>query len=121
MGAGLAYWFVPLFPHLPISALAMLCMAAYFSGVVQSPITAAVIVLEVTNNIEMTVGVGGLRARHDCLTTHGLPEADLCRDGGAIHRRRRATLKVGPGRPTQPSPLRRNRERDRTCQWTCSS
>lgn len=57
VGAGLAYWFVPLFPHVPISALAMLGMAAYFSGVVQSPITAAVIVLEMTNNIEMTVAV----------------------------------------------------------------
>jgi hypothetical protein len=62
VGAGLAYWFVPLFPHLPISALAMLCMAAYFSGVVQSPITAAVIVLEMTNNIEMTVAVSAAAA-----------------------------------------------------------
>lgn len=57
VGAGLAYWFVPLFPHVPIGVLAMLGMAAYFSGVVQSPITAAVIVLEMTNNIEMTVAV----------------------------------------------------------------
>jgi len=62
VGAGMAYWFVPLFPHLPISALAMLCMAAYFSGVVQSPITAAVIVLEMTNNIEMTVAVSAASA-----------------------------------------------------------
>jgi len=62
VGAGLAYWFVPLFPHLPISALAMLCMASYFSGVVQSPITAAVIVLEMTNNIEMTVAVSAASA-----------------------------------------------------------
>lgn len=56
-GAGLSSWFVPLFPHVPVSVLAMLGMAAYFSGVVQSPITAAVIVLEMTNNIEMTVAV----------------------------------------------------------------
>lgn len=62
VGAGLAYWFVPLYPHLPISALAMLTMAAYFSGVVQSPITAAVIVLEMTNNIEMTVAVSAASA-----------------------------------------------------------
>jgi len=62
VGAGLAYWFVPFFPHLPISALAMLGMAAYFSGVVQSPITAAVIVLEMTNNIEMTVAVAAASA-----------------------------------------------------------
>ncbi len=57
VGAGLSTWFVPLFPHVPLSVLAMLGMAAYFSGVVQSPITAAVIVLEMTNNIEMTVAV----------------------------------------------------------------
>ncbi len=57
VGAGLSAWFVPLFPHVPLSVLAMLGMAAYFSGVVQSPITAAVIVLEMTNNIEMTVAV----------------------------------------------------------------
>jgi H+/Cl- antiporter ClcA len=56
-GAGISAWFAPLFPHVPLSALAMLSMAAYFSGVVQSPITAAVIVLEMTNNIEMTVAV----------------------------------------------------------------
>lgn len=56
-GAGLSAWFVPLFPHVSLSVLAMLGMAAYFSGVVQSPITAAVIVLEMTNNIEMTVAV----------------------------------------------------------------
>jgi len=62
VGASLGYWFVPLFPHLPISALAMLGMAAYFSGVVQSPVTAAVIVLEMTNNIEMTVAVSAASA-----------------------------------------------------------
>ncbi len=56
-GAGLSAWFAPLFPHVSLSVLAMLSMAAYFSGVVQSPITAAVIVLEMTNNIEMTVAV----------------------------------------------------------------
>lgn len=57
VGAGMGAWFVPLFPHVSPSVLAMLCMAAYFSGVVQSPITAAVIVLEMTNNIQMTVAV----------------------------------------------------------------
>jgi H+/Cl- antiporter ClcA len=62
VGAGLSAWFVPLFPHVPLSVLAMLGMAAYFSGVVQSPITAAVIVLEMTNNIEMTVAVSAAAA-----------------------------------------------------------
>ena len=62
VGAGLSAWFVPLFPHVPLSVLAMLGMAAYFSGVVQSPVTAAVIVLEMTNNIEMTVAVSAAAA-----------------------------------------------------------
>ena len=57
VGAGLSAWFAPIFPHAPLSVLAMLGMAAYFSGVVQSPITAAVIVLEMTNNTSMTVAV----------------------------------------------------------------
>ena len=61
-GAGLGSWFVPLFPHVPTAALAMLGMAAYFSAVVQSPITAAVIVLEMTNNLDMTVAVAGAAA-----------------------------------------------------------
>jgi H+/Cl- antiporter ClcA len=61
-GAGLGSWFVPLFPHVPPAALAMLGMAAYFSAVVQSPITAAVIVLEMTNNLNMTVAVAGAAA-----------------------------------------------------------
>jgi chloride channel protein, CIC family len=57
VGAGLSAWFAPIFPHVPLSVLAMLGMSAYFSGVVQSPITAAVIVLEMTNNTSMTVAV----------------------------------------------------------------
>jgi H+/Cl- antiporter ClcA len=57
VGAGLSAWAAPLFPHVALSALAMVGMAAYFSGVVQSPITAAVIVLEMTNNMEMTVAI----------------------------------------------------------------
>ena len=57
VGAGLSAWAAALFPHVALSALAMVGMAAYFSGVVQSPITAAVIVLEMTNNMEMTVAV----------------------------------------------------------------
>ncbi|MDE2006396.1 MAG: chloride channel protein [Rhodospirillales bacterium] len=62
VGAGLSAWFAPLFPHAPLSVLAMLGMAAYFSGVVQSPITAAVIVLEMTNNTSMTVAVSAAAA-----------------------------------------------------------
>ena len=47
-----------LMANVPIGAIAMIGMAAYFAGVVQSPITAAVIVVEMTNNPGMTVVVG---------------------------------------------------------------
>jgi len=47
-----------LLPGAPMGAIAMIGMAGYFSGVVQSPITAAVIVVEMTNDPAMTVAVG---------------------------------------------------------------
>ncbi len=47
-----------LLPGMPIGAIAMIGMAGYFAGVVQSPITAAVIVVEMTNDPAMTVAVG---------------------------------------------------------------
>jgi H+/Cl- antiporter ClcA len=45
-------------PNMPVDAVAMIGMAGYFAGVVQSPITAAVIVVEMTNDPSMTVAVG---------------------------------------------------------------
>jgi chloride channel protein, CIC family len=48
VGAGLGYDLAPLFPHVPIGVLAILCMVAYLSGVVQAPLTSAVIVSEMT-------------------------------------------------------------------------
>ncbi|MGH7067346.1 MAG: chloride channel protein [Acetobacteraceae bacterium] len=45
-------------PAMPVGAVAMIGMAAYFSGLVQSPITAAAIVVEMTNDLNMTVAVG---------------------------------------------------------------
>ncbi len=47
-----------LLPGLPVGAMAMVGMTGYFAGVVQSPITAAVIVVEMTNDPAMTVAVG---------------------------------------------------------------
>jgi len=55
VGAGIAAWFAPLFPAVPPAALVLLTMVSYFSGVVQAPITAAVIVMEMTNNQQMVV------------------------------------------------------------------
>lgn len=48
VGAGLGHLAVPWLPQVDRQAVVLLAMASYFSGVVQSPITAAVIVLEMT-------------------------------------------------------------------------
>lgn len=47
-GAGIASLVEPFLPGVPIAALAVLCMAAYLSGVTQAPITSAIIVGEMT-------------------------------------------------------------------------
>ncbi len=49
VGANLGHWI----PVAPISVMVMLGMVAYFSGVVQTPITAFIIVIEMTDNQEM--------------------------------------------------------------------
>lgn len=48
-GAELAEWL----PGLPVSAIIILGMVGYFTGVVQTPITAFVIVMEMTDNQEL--------------------------------------------------------------------
>lgn len=49
VGANLGHWI----PVAPIAVMVMLGMVAYFSGVVQTPITAFIIVMEMTDNQEM--------------------------------------------------------------------
>lgn len=49
-GAGLGAEIAPWLPDLPTSAVIILGMVGYFSGVVQTPITAFVIVMEMTDN-----------------------------------------------------------------------
>ncbi|MFP3874347.1 MAG: chloride channel protein [Thiohalophilus sp.] len=53
VGAGLGADLALLMPQLPAAALIMLGMVGYFSGVVQTPITAFVIVMEMTDNSGM--------------------------------------------------------------------
>jgi len=53
IGADLAHW-VPL---APVSVMVMLGMVAYFSGVVQSPITGFIIVMEMTDNQDMLLAL----------------------------------------------------------------
>jgi H+/Cl- antiporter ClcA len=55
VGAGLGLDVAPLFPSEPIGVLILLGMVSYFAGVVQAPITAFVIVTEMTDNHAMLV------------------------------------------------------------------
>lgn len=55
IGAGLGRTIAHLLPSAPAGAVVLLGMVAYFSGVVQAPITAAVIVMEMTDNQDMTI------------------------------------------------------------------
>ncbi|NIJ41015.1 H+/Cl- antiporter ClcA [Parvibaculum indicum] len=55
VGAGIGSNLSFLFPDTPIGALVLLGMVAYFAGVVQAPITAFVIVAEMTDNHGMLV------------------------------------------------------------------
>lgn len=50
-GANLANWF----PIAPVSAMILLTMTAYFSGMLQSPLTSIVIVMEMTNSHEIMI------------------------------------------------------------------
>ena len=49
-GAGIGAFFAQWFTSVPIEAIVLLGMVGYFTGVVQTPITAFVIVLEMTGN-----------------------------------------------------------------------
>lgn len=55
VGAGVGLNISTIFPGVPLGALILLGMVSYFSGVVQAPITAFVIVTEMTNDHAMIV------------------------------------------------------------------
>ena len=55
VGAGLGANIAHLFPGAPVDAIILLGMVAYFAGVVQAPITAFVIVTEMTENHAMVI------------------------------------------------------------------
>lgn len=52
-GAGVGQGLAQLLPGLPVTAIVILGMVGYFTGVVQTPITAFVIVMEMTDNNEL--------------------------------------------------------------------
>jgi len=54
-GAGIGASMASLFPGVPVGAIVLLGMVSYFTGVVQAPITAFVIVTEMTNDHAMLV------------------------------------------------------------------
>lgn len=55
VGAGIGFNVSALFPGTPVEAVVLLGMVAYFAGVVQAPITAFVIVTEMTNDHAMVI------------------------------------------------------------------
>ena len=55
IGAALGSILAPLVPSAPVGGMILLGMTAYFSAVVQAPITAAVIVMEMTANQSLTI------------------------------------------------------------------
>ncbi len=67
IGAGLGHWLANWMPMAGVSTVALLGMAAYFTGVVQTPITAVVIIMEMTGNQEIL-----LPLMATCLIADGL-------------------------------------------------
>ena len=55
VGAGLGQNIAQFIPYAPLGAVVVLGMVAYFAGVVQAPVTAFVIVMEMTDNHDMIV------------------------------------------------------------------
>jgi H+/Cl- antiporter ClcA len=55
VGAGIGFNLSVLFPGVPLGAMILLGMVGYFAGVVQAPITAFVIVSEMTNDHAMVI------------------------------------------------------------------
>ncbi len=56
-GAGLGAAMAPWFPSVDASAIVVLAMTAYFTGVVKTPITAAVIIMEMVNDHAMMLPI----------------------------------------------------------------
>ena len=57
VGAAFGSWIHEIAPAIDVQAVSLLAMAAYFAGVVQSPLTAFVIVLEMTNDKAMVMSL----------------------------------------------------------------
>ena len=94
VGAGLGSNLAPLFPSAPMGAIVLLGMVGYFAGVVQAPITAFVIVSEMTSDHHML-----LPLMATALIATAASKA-VCREG-VYHALAKNYLKV---EETKPSP-----------------
>lgn len=95
VGAGIGADIAWLFPATPIGALVLLGMVSYFSGVVQAPITAFVIVAEMTDNHNLMVPL-----MLTALIAQGASKL-LCKDG-VYHALAHAFIPKSPSEPELP-------------------
>ncbi len=75
IGASLGAELAPLVPSAPVAAMALLGMGAYFAGVVQSPITAVVIVMEMTNEQDLLLPLMATALLAQGVSKHISPKA----------------------------------------------
>jgi H+/Cl- antiporter ClcA len=107
VGAGLGFNLSTLFPGVPVGAMVLLGMVSYFAGVVQAPITAFVIVSEMTDDHAMVIPlmaaayIGYASSRLIC--AEGVYHA-LARNFLAAARSTGGDPVASPGTPAGPPP-----------------
>ncbi|BEV02313.1 chloride channel protein [Novosphingobium olei] len=74
VGAGLGQMLTPLFPGDSSGAIVMLGMIAYFAGVTRAPLTAVIIVMEMTANRAMILPLFGAAIVADAVSAWVCPE-----------------------------------------------
>ncbi len=97
IGAGLGAELHALFQSVPLGALALIGMAAYLSGVVQTPITSFVIVSEMTQDHAMVIPLMVAALIADAVSKVVCPD-------GLYHALSRSFLPPESGTPTQALP-----------------
>lgn len=93
VGAGLGYDLSWMLPGVPVDTLAILCMASYLAGVVQAPLTSAVIVSEMTADHSLILPV------MICALGASFVSRLICRDG--IYQLLAARLLIDLSQPTK--------------------
>ncbi len=96
VGAGIGSNVAQFFHGTPVGPIIILGMVSYFSGVVQAPITAFVIVTEMTDNHAMVVPVMTASVIAYACSASGVPGGHLSRAGQRL-----------PARPQDHPPLAR--------------